>query len=473
MNHHRGDRTYLRAAFIVGISMAVWAAARAQEQGNSDGKQKSSATGQFSIVHDATFGKGGLVAEHSNPKAPKHDGFRSLAIDRLGRSVGAGNSTGQRFALARYTLDGRPDDSFGDTGKTSVCIEDQETVDAAGAAEVQFTYDMTIDSKGRVLVVGKGAGIDPGRKSDFALLRFNEDGSLDQTLGGVGHRKYQAHDSPNAGLAVAAAADCSTFVVAGYAQIEGSRAIDPLLIRFTEAGTVDEAFSGAANGSLRWLAKDNTPATPTGVAIDRLGRYLVALNIQRGRRSTWALARLNSDGEIDDTFGDAGLWSAPLDESATSELACSATIDDAGRIVLGGYSEDENGYRRLAIARINDRGQLDPAFGPDGKGCVVLIGYGANVTHRFGPRAAVFKNRIAVTGSLNAASGNSRCFGVAVMDDSGQNVAKLAPRAFPGSKGNDQPWGIAFDNNGRIVVAGMSQSPSGKWRFAIARYIIK
>ena len=163
---------------------------------------------------------------------------------------------------------------------------------------------------------------------------------------------------------MAAAADCSTFVVAGYAQIEGSRVIDPLLIRFTEAGKVDEEFSAAANGSLRWLAKDNTPATPTGVAIDRLGRYLVALNIQRGRRSTWALARLNSDGEIDDTFGDSGLWSAPLDEAATSELTCSVTIDDAGRIVLGGYSEDENRYRRLAVARINDRGQLDPAFAP-------------------------------------------------------------------------------------------------------------
>jgi len=116
---------------------------------------------------------------------------------------------------------------------------------------------------------------------------------------------------------------------------------------------------------------------------------------------------------------------------------------------------------------------LDAGFGPDGKGFVVLDGYGADVNYRYGPRAAATKNHIAVTGSVNGAKGNIKCFGLAVMDESGKNVAKIEPRLFPGSRGTDQPWGVAFDGENRVVVGGASQAINSKWRFAVSRYVIK
>ena len=54
-----------------------------------------------------------------------------------------------------------------------------------------------------------------------------------------------------------------------------------------------------------------------------------------------------------------------------------------------------------------------------------------------------------------------------------KNIGKIEPRLFPGSKGTDQPWGVAFDGNNRVVVGGASQAINGKWRFAVARYVIK
>ena len=232
-------------------------------------------------------------------------------------------------------------------------------------------------------------------------------------------------------------------------------------------------FTAAANGSLRWLVKEDTMAMPTGVALDGQGRILVGMNVQKDDRGVWALARLKSDGEFDETFGERGIWMSVLDPNAANEQTFSTVVDAAGRTVLGGYAEDTSGLRRLAVARVDQGGKSDPTFGPDGKGFVILDGYGANVTYRYGPRAAVFQDRIAITGSLNGAKDNVKCFGVAVMDESGKRVTTIEPRLFPGSKGNDQPWGIAFDKNGRLLVGGASQGISSKWRFAVSRFLVK
>jgi uncharacterized delta-60 repeat protein len=219
--------------------------------------------------------------------------------------------------------------------------------------------------------------------------------------------------------------------------------------------------------------QEGTSAMATGVAIDKEGRYLVGMNTFKEDGSRWALARLKNSGDIDETFGERGLWTAALDPAASVEQTFSTSVDAAGRTVMGGYSDDGSGLRRLAVARINERGQPDPSFGEGGKGHIILDGYGADVTYRYGPRAAVFEDRIAIAGSASGANGTTKCFGLAVIDVSGKNVAKIEPKLFPGSKGTDQPWGVAFDSEGRIVVGGASQAISGKWRFAVARYIVK
>lgn len=436
-------------------------------------QDKATPPAELKVELDPTFGNGGYAANLLDDKTQTGALGRFLAVDRQARPMIAGNSPGQRFSVIRYTKEGRPDTTFAGKGKTSICIEEPATVEAAGNTEVQFTHGGAIDAKGRLVVIGKGAGLGGARRWDFALLRFAPDGQLDKTFGEAGYRKYQAHDSWNIGLAVATAPDCSSLVAAGYAQVEGAPVTDPLLLRMTEAGAIDEAFSAAANGSLRWLIKDGTPATATGVAIDPQGRYLVGMNIILDDRPRWALARLKTDGEIDETFAERGLWTAMLDPNAATEQTFSTSVDATGRIIMGGYSDVGSGLRRLAVARITDRGQPDVDFGPNGKGHVILEDYGADVTHRYGPRAAVSNDRIAVAGSINGAKPNIKCFGVAVMDESGKTVAKIEQRLFPGSKGTDQPWGIAFDAEGRIVVGGASQSTANKWRFAVARYIVK
>src|SRR5687767_1675213 len=99
------------------------------------------------VALDASFGKGGFVIDHLDVMAQTSDLGRWLTVDREGRPVVGGNSTGQRFCLGRYTKDGRPDSSFAGRGKTAICIEDQSIVESAGDAEVQFTHSGVIDPK--------------------------------------------------------------------------------------------------------------------------------------------------------------------------------------------------------------------------------------------------------------------------------------------------------------------------------------
>ena len=83
------------------------------------------------------------------------------------------------------------------------------------------------------------------------------------------------------------------------------------------------------------------------VAMDGQGRCLVGMNIAKEGRLRWSLARLKMDGEIDEAFGEKGLWCESLDPDASVEMAFSTSLDSAGRIVMGGYSDDGSGNRRF------------------------------------------------------------------------------------------------------------------------------
>jgi len=198
---------------------------------------------------------------------------------------------------------------------------------------------------------------------------------------------------------------------------------------------------------------------------------LIALSIKRGAKTSWGLARLKADGTLDEGFASGGLWNDALDRTASNEAPYSVVVDDAGRIVLGGLSADAKEFRRLTVARFDPTGKPDGSFGPAGKGHVILSGYGAQVNNRYGPRAAVWKDRIAVTGAVALPASKNHYFGLAVLDNDGKTIGKLMPRPFPDSKGTDLPWGVGFDTSGRVLVGGVSIGLNGKKRFAVARYL--
>jgi uncharacterized delta-60 repeat protein len=111
---------------------------------------------------DQTFGTGGRV---TTDFANTQDEGNGAVLQPDGRTVLAGRA-GEDFALARYNVDGSLDSTFGQGGK--VVTDFADTVDRGFAVALQ--------RDGRIVVVGSSG-------NDFAIARYNANGSPDTTFG--------------------------------------------------------------------------------------------------------------------------------------------------------------------------------------------------------------------------------------------------------------------------------------------------
>ncbi len=101
------------------------------------------------------------------------DRANAMAIQNDGRIVAAGwtyAATGYDFALVRYNTNGTLDNTFGTAGIVATSITN--VYDEA--------YAVTLQSDGKIVAVGYTGNLSDG---NFALLRYNTDGTLDNNFG--------------------------------------------------------------------------------------------------------------------------------------------------------------------------------------------------------------------------------------------------------------------------------------------------
>ena len=100
------------------------------------------------------------------------DRARSVAIQSDGKIVAAGysnNGSNDDFALVRYNTNGTLDTTFDSDGKVTTAI----------GSDNDFAYSVALQSDGKIVVAGYSNN---GSNFDFALVRYNTDGSLDTAL---------------------------------------------------------------------------------------------------------------------------------------------------------------------------------------------------------------------------------------------------------------------------------------------------
>jgi uncharacterized delta-60 repeat protein len=133
---------------------------------------------------DPTFGvRGKVLTDFSG--SGSNDFARALAIQSDGKIVAAGNSNvhpdsdppDSDFALARYTSRGRIDRRFGANGKILTNFR------SLGGAQAG-AHALAIQSDGKI--VAAGFSETSGSLSDFALARYNPDGTLDARFNSTG-----------------------------------------------------------------------------------------------------------------------------------------------------------------------------------------------------------------------------------------------------------------------------------------------
>jgi uncharacterized delta-60 repeat protein len=99
------------------------------------------------------------------------------------------------------------------------------------------------------------------------------------------------------------------------------------------------------------------------VATQSDGKILVG-----GGNSIFALERYNANGTIDNSFGQSGVVQTSI--GAANTWVCGLALQGDGKIVAVGYAEVQVGKKAFdnafVVARYNSNGSLDPTFGGTG-----------------------------------------------------------------------------------------------------------
>ena len=224
-------------------------------------------------------------------------------------------------------------------------------------------FELLIQGDGKLVCVGQSARRDASA-GDVALVRYLPSGRLDPTFGSGGVALF---DSGLGGDDVAASAVLTAdgkFVVAGVADVSGADRQDFFLARFNSDGSIDSSF-----GTGGFIKTDGSPKSPDldwayAVALQHDGKIVVAGQTtadRPGEALTPALLRYTRNGELDRSFGTDG--KAVLTR-AHGELARALLVQQDGKILLG--SSINRPPARFVVARFDHSGRLDRRFGAGG-----------------------------------------------------------------------------------------------------------
>jgi uncharacterized delta-60 repeat protein len=306
---------------------------------------------------DTTFGRGGKVRTDFPGLAAVPS---SVVIQPDGKIVVAGGAFplftfAGNFELVRYNPNGSLDTSFGNGGIVTTIFP-----------EGSYAFDVALQPDGKIIAAGTVfVDFNPGDMSDtdFALARYNPNGSLDTTFGNSGMvtTDFLGHEDdafsvliqPDGKIiAVGSANDPATFY-------------DFAAVRYLSNGTIDTAFGVA--GKVRTDFGDQNFDRARSAALQPDGKIVAAgfAISQNGGVQNFAVARYTSNGVLDTTFSGDGI--RQIDFGNCCQGATKVLLQSDGKIITVGGSNGESSEDDFLLARLSPRGSLDPTFGVGGK----------------------------------------------------------------------------------------------------------
>ena len=413
---------------------------------------------------DSTFGIGGIVTTTT---------FGPIAIQSDGKIVMGNNGN-----LIRFTINGSIDATFGIGGKSTT-------------AKNIYATSLTIQKDGKYVMGGVSQN---SFKNDFALVRYNTNGSLDSTFGtggivstsiGFSSIVYSIAIQSNGKILVGGLSGNDTVYVFALARYTTNGSLDNTfgnggivtmaigtssllfsvaiqsdgkiiavgtiyttmskmcLVRYTTNGSLDNAFGivTTTNTGKKTCLDDRGNAT----AIQSDGKIIVAGTSDQ----KYTLIRYNTNGSLDATFGIGGIVATDICYAINS-----IAIQSDGKILAAGQGSP--------LIRFNTNGSLDPTFG-NGGSAIISSGYIANavtiqndgkiiVACQSQSSAYIYLLRFTANGTLDSSFGSN---GIAIKS----GLGGLA---------------IAIQSDGKIAVAGFIEKVTSTgatgYEFALIRY---
>jgi uncharacterized delta-60 repeat protein len=338
------------------------------------------------------------------------------------------------FAVIRYNTDGSLDTTFANAGIASTTFDNFD----AEAKAVQ------IQSDGKIVVAGSISMID---NADFALVRYNQNGSLDTSFGDAGKVRLIDVDTASFdyGKALLIQPD-GKLIVVGDRRV-GTGTAFTYVARFNTNGSLDTTFDTDGRASFFSMNATNAARLQSDGKIVLAGSAGVNL----------AVARMNADGSIDTSFGGA-INVATFTAASRYDEAYAVAIEANGKIIAAGVSQvSQTGAVCAPIVRFSISGTLENSFvncnetpggmvingiviQPDGKILTAGIG-GLDSSHAF--QIVRYTTALAVDTTFN-----------------GSGIVRVG---FNAGNNNESPaaYAITLQRDNRIVAVGTTKPTAG------------
>lgn len=272
--------------------------------------------------------------------------------------------------------------------------------------------------------------------------------------------------------------------------------VDCYVARYMPDGSLDTSFGGNGSGIPGVSRFSLTPASDqeyvSAVAVDASGRIIVGANVSASGTTPaeFAIARLNSDGTLDASFGNNGKVLSNYAGAETGYL-WTLTIDPNGRIIGCGGSADANSYSltqtdTFGFVALLPSGAFDTSFNGSGKRSIpttsAATGGGAchGVAIQADGKIVAAGGRPPYRTSGRSTTATGQDFAAMRIDPNGALDTSFGTGGIVYTDfnlGNDNANGglaleaPAADGTQKIVAAGQARPPSGGSQLALVRYL--
>jgi uncharacterized delta-60 repeat protein len=403
---------------------------------------------------DTTFGNGaGYVNTNLIPNQINTDVAYSVLIQPDGKILAVGDAEGRdtrgrlltppEIGLVRYNPNGSLDSSFGNAG---VVIGPASVYHGQGADFIHAALypPAGTGNDGKIVVGGLAGG--------FSIARYNANGSLDTSFGAKGIATANFGSTSSWDVIFEVIQPDGKIVALGQTADD----TQSQLARFNADGSLDSTFQGGmVTGPV---------VNPFSLLLQADGKLVVVGTPVNGGSGGLELARYNTNGTLDASFGNGGVViNSSFGTAYQGAIYPTAGTPNDGKILVEGNEPSHH-----ELARYNPDGSLDSTFGNGGLaiGPPVPGTGGGNIFATQGP-AIQPDGRIVVAGG-----GPGHTFGTARYNSDGSLDTSFGSRGSAGTwtGGNSTTDEVALQPNGAIVAAGWGYNGSNVG-FVVARFL--
>lgn len=328
---------------------------------------------------DPTFAGDGTASTIFRTGDDCHEDARAVLVQSDGKIVAVGVSYCKPpepglFLLARYNVDGTPDDTFGDHGTVMTSFGADCYTQAEAAA---------LQPDGKIVVAGTGACTQAGIDDRFAIARYDMDGVLDPSFSddGMVMTNFTRQFDKLTDVEVQPDGKIMVGGTAAYWMVEIPDALESraALARYRPDGTLDSTFGGDGKVTTSFHSRRcpgsnesyDLEVQPDGKIVQG-GSAACAASAGDVPHPRWALLRYRPNGTLDRTFGRNGRVVTIFSDTTWGDwMGGGIAIQANGRIVAAGSTARH--ASRFMLVRYRTDGRPDATFGDAGQ---VLTSFG-------------------------------------------------------------------------------------------------